>query len=295
MAATDKLPPSPLPHNVTAADQLLLDLFDGQPNALYKPFEQWVTTSKPFMAFAQTYQRKIRKKIRMSRDVEETYNLYCELRTAYLLLQEPRFAVAYEPYGKQQGRSADLAVTFKTRTAFHVEITRLRVSQHEQQLYQREEAPEESGIEDQIDFIRRYESRRLVDVVCDKFEQLSPDTPNILWVWSESRVIHELDIGQVMRDLKRRAEQRDADLFARYGFGKPADLIRYYQRVSAILVQSLHEQRPHRAPIWWQNNDTRHPYPSKVANLLHALITADTSQSFTASYGEDCSLLTEDG
>jgi hypothetical protein len=264
--------------------QLLLDIFDGQPNALSKPFEQWVTTSKPFTAFAQSYQRKIRKKIRMSRDVEETYNLYCELRTAYLLLQEPKFAVAYEPHGMGQGRSADFAVTFRTRTSFHVEVTRLRASQQEQQLYQRESAPGESGVEDQTDFIRRYESRRLVDVVFDKLEQLSPTTPNILWVWSESRVIHELDVGQEMVGLKRRAEQRDADLYSRYGFGKPADLIRYFQRLSAILVQSLHEQGPNRSPLLWQNNDTRHPLPPKVTNLLPSLITADSSQAFTANH-----------
>ena len=84
------------------ADQLLLDLFDGQPNPLSAPFSHWVATSLPFTAFAQRYQSKIRKKIRMSRDPEETTNLYCELRTAYLLLQEPKFAVAYEPYTKER-------------------------------------------------------------------------------------------------------------------------------------------------------------------------------------------------
>lgn len=283
MAATDKRPPSSGPRALAAAGQLLLDLFDGQPNALSEPFAHWVTTSKPFAAFVQSYQSKIRKKVRMSRDVEETYNLYCELRTAYLLLQEPKFAVAYEPYGKDQGRSADFAVTFRTHTTFHVEVTRLRASQQEQQLVPHEGASDEAGGEDPTDFIRRYESRRLADVVCDKFGQLSPATPNVLWVWSESRVMPEVDIGQVMLGLKRRAEQRDAELFSRYGFDKPADLIRYYQRVSAILVQSLHEQGPQAAPLWWQNNDTRHPLPSKVANLLHTLIAADPSQAFAVN------------
>ncbi len=287
MAAAGELPPSPLPYNLTAASQLLLDLFDGRPNALSQPFAQWLTTSKPFAAFAQRYQAKIRKKVRLSRDVEETYNLYCELRTAYLLLQEPKLAVVYEPNGKEPGRSADFAVTFRTRTTFHVEVTRLRTSQPEQQLYQREGAADASGSADSTGFVRRYESRRLTDVVCDKFAQLSPATPNILWVWSESRVIHELDVGQVMLDLKRRAEQRDAGLFSRYGYGKPADLIRYYQRVSAILVQSLHAQGPHRSPLWWQNNDARHPIPPRVVNLLRALITADTSPVFAANRVDD--------
>ncbi len=219
----------------------------------------------------------------MCRDVEETYNLYCELRTAYLLLQEPKFAVAYEPYGKDQGRSADFAVTFRTRTIFHVEVTRLRTSQPEHELYQREDAAgDPSHLEDPIEFIQRYESRRLADVACDKFGQLSLGTPNVLWVWSESRVMHDLDIGQVMLDLKWRAEQRDADLFSRYGFGKPADLIRYYQRLNAILVQSLHEQGPNRSPLWWQNNDTRHPLPSQVADRLPR---ADNSRCLSSLHG----------
>jgi hypothetical protein len=280
MAATGKVPPSSLPPNlVVATQQLLLDFFGDQPNPLSTPLEQWVTTSKPFLAFAQKYQSKIRKKVRMSRDVEETYNLYCELRTAYLLLQEPKFEVAYEPYGKEHGRSADFAVTFRTNTIFHVEVTRMSTSQQEQHLYQ-QGAPSEASLKEQIDFLRRYESRRLVDVVCDKFGQLSPATPNILWVWSESRVMPAVDIGQVMLDLKRGVEQRDDELFARYRFEKPADFIRYYQRVSAVLVQNLQVQEADNASLWWQNKDAKHPFPSKVTTLLRSLITADSSPSF---------------
>lgn len=270
------------------ADQLLLDLFDGQPNPLSAPFSHWVTTSKAFLAFAQTYQRKISKKIRMSRDLEETTNLYCELRTAYVLLQESKFAVAYEPYTKEQGRSADLAVTFRTHTTLHVEVTRLRTSRHEQQLFQQESAAG-SGAEEPNAFLLRYESRRLADVVCDKFGQLSPDTPNVLWVWSESRMAPALDVGQVMLGLKRSVEQRDAGLYARYGFAKPADFIRYYQRVSAILVHPLHERAPAGSPLWWQNNDARRPLPPKVAVLLLSLIAADSSPPLTPDLVEGAS------
>jgi hypothetical protein len=274
-----------LPTNQAAA-QLLLDLFGEQQNELFRPFEQWVATSKPFTTFAQKYLSKIRKKVRMSRDVEETYNLYCELRTAYLLLQEPKFAVAYELYGMEQGRSADFTVTFRTNMLFQVEVTRLRASQQEQQLSRHEGANDEAGAE-QSDLIRRYESRRLADVVCEKFGQLSPSTPNILWVWGESRAMRELEMGQVMLDLKRRAEQRDADLFARYRLGKPADFIRYYQRLSAIVLQRLHEPGPDRFPLLWQNKDSKHPLPSKVAKLLRSLIAADNSPDFAANGVEE--------
>lgn len=288
MAAPDKLPPAPLPPNQAAA-QLLYDLFEGESNPLTSAFGTWII-SKPFLAFGQTYHRKIRKKIRMSRDSQETYNLYCELRTAYLLLQEPKFAVAYEPYSRQQGRSADFAVTFRTNTVFHVEVTRLRASQHELQLFQQGDAPaNQAALEEKVDLIRRYERRRLADVVCDKLGQFSAETPNILWVWTESRVMAELDIGEVMLELKRRAEQRDSDLFARYRFSKPADFIRYFQRLSAILVQNLSgadlsKAAPDNALLWWQNKDSRNPLPSIITNRLHTLVTADNSPAFISNH-----------
>ncbi|MEZ4831242.1 MAG: hypothetical protein R2873_04420 [Caldilineaceae bacterium] len=119
------------PSALAATHQLLDSLWDGQPTPLSIPLTDWVTRSKSFFSFAQTNQGKIRKKIRICRTLEETYNLYCELRTAYLLLQEPKFALAYEPAVKEKGRSADFAVTFRTHTPFHVEVTRLTVSQLE--------------------------------------------------------------------------------------------------------------------------------------------------------------------
>jgi hypothetical protein len=238
------------------------------------------------MAFLQSYLSKIRKKVRMSRDAEETYNLYCELRTAYLLLQEPKFAVAYEPYGLREGRSADFAVTFRTNTVFHVEVTRQRRAHQEEQLAQADGSAEPSR-EQETSFMRRYESRRLVDVVCEKFGQLSPDTPNVLWVWGESRVLPELDVGQIMVELRRRVEQRDADLFARYGFGKPADFIRYYQRLSAIVLQNPRTQGANSSPHIWQNKDARYSLPAKIATLLPSRIAADNSLPFIVNHRDE--------
>ncbi|MCB0116034.1 MAG: hypothetical protein KDD84_18170 [Caldilineaceae bacterium] len=239
-----------------------------------------MTRSKSFFSFAQTNQGKIRKKIRICRTLEETYNLYCELRTAYLLLQEPKFALAYEPAVKEKGRSADFAVTFRTHTPFHVEVTRLTVSQLEQQVLTSEETTNTAQSSDQTDALQRNESRRLADVVCDKIGQLSAETPNVLWVWSESSVVFGLDIAQVMLDLKRSVEQRDAVLFSRYGYEKPADFIRFFQRLSAVFIQDLSVQGAGHSFIEWQNNDVRHPLPAKVTNHLRLCIAADSSRSF---------------
>jgi hypothetical protein len=276
-------PPSLPPKLTTAAQLLLNELFNGQAHGLSQPFTQWVASSKPFTAFAQSYLSKIRKKIRMGRDDEERYNLYCELRTAFLLLQESKLAVAYEPYGMDQGRSADFAVTFRSNTLFHVEVTRMRLSQPEQQLFHQESSEGESSRVEQVDFVRRLESRRLTDVVCEKLGQLSVDTPNILWVWSGSRALAEMEIDQVMVGLKRGVEQRDADLFARYGFGKPADFIRFYQRLSVILLQNPDTQAGSLSPILWRNKDAKHPLPTKITTLLRSLVTADHSLPFAPS------------
>jgi hypothetical protein len=191
MADRHRVPSTPAPSTLAAVHQLLHDLFGDQPTPLSKPFADWVTTSKPFLTFAQTYLGKIRKKLRTCQNLEETYNLYCELRTAYLLLQEPKFALTYEPAGKEQGRSSDFAVTFRTQTAFHVEVTRLSLSQQEQQFQASAASPDVSTLAEQTDLLRRYESGRLADVVCDKIEQLSPDTPNVLWIWGESSLVSQ--------------------------------------------------------------------------------------------------------
>jgi hypothetical protein len=289
---------------LAALQQTLAYLFDDRPHELANPFEHWLTTSKPFALFAQTYQQKIRKKVRMAQEAEEIYNLYCEVRTAYLLLQEPKFAVEYEPYTKQYGRSADFAVTYRTHTTFHVEVTRLRLSHQEQPLAEREGVggrklqaaePEadaspqpleanrrqlaevNDGPAESADFLQRYESRRLADVVCDKLGQLSPSTPNVLWMWVQSKVMQELDIAQLLPALKRRIEQRDADLLARYGLRNPAEFIRNYQRLSVILVQSLLAQEVDKHPVVWNNNDAKYPLPNKVRMILGSLIATDNS------------------
>jgi hypothetical protein len=267
---------------VAALQQHLTYLFDDRPHVLSRPLKHWLTTSKPFALFSQTYQPKIRKKVQTIQGAQEAHGVYCELRTAYLLLQEPKFAIEYEPYGKQHGRSPDFAVTYRTRMTFHVEVTCLRASQQEQQLGARERDEENNTLEGSTAFIRRYQSRRLADVVCSKLGQLSPSTPNVLFMWVQSELMHEIDIEQVMTTLKWRAEQRDANLLSRYGFRNPADFIRHYQRLSVILVQSLEAQEADKKPLVWHNNDVRYPLPSKVKDILCSLITTDKSQTFRA-------------
>jgi hypothetical protein len=266
----------------SAMQQTLAYLFDERPHALTRPVEHWLATSKPFVAFVQTYQPKIRKKVRMGQDAEQLHSLYCELRTAYLLLQEPRFAVAYEPFPKQQGRSPDFAVTYRTHTTFHVEVTRLRPTSEEPISGATEAAEANDGPVDGTTASRRTVSRRLVDVICEKLGQLSPSTPNVLFVWVQNMDMLEMDIEQLLADLKGRAEQRDAALLARYGFRNPAEFVRHFQRLSVVMVQSLQASAAATSSRVWINRTARYPLPAKLISRLSTLVTKDPSQGFAA-------------
>src|SRR5436853_4649654 len=107
-------------------DELHTYIFDGRPNALADQFAGWLTTSARFRAFVTVYRDKIRKKIRGARDAEGRRDLQIEFATAYLLLQERYFSVEYEKYGTGKARGPDFTVTFRSRTIFNLEVTRMR-------------------------------------------------------------------------------------------------------------------------------------------------------------------------
>src|SRR6266545_4327174 len=110
-------------------NELLAYLFDGQSHILAASMETWLTSSRRFTAFVANARDKIRKKIRVTQDPETLLDLRLELETAYLLLQEQRLSLIYEPPNCGQERCPDFAVTFTTSLTFMVEVTRLRTIQ----------------------------------------------------------------------------------------------------------------------------------------------------------------------
>src|SRR4051794_4247468 len=154
------------------ANELLSYIFDDPSQALAAQFADWVAASIRFRAFATTYRDKIRKKIRGVRDAEGLGDLWVELETAYILLQERRFSVEYEKYGVGKSRGPDFCVTFKARVPFNLEVTRVRGS---------DGAGGQPGID------RHYEIGKLVDTVCGKLGQMLPSMINVLIVVTEYR------------------------------------------------------------------------------------------------------------
>ena len=238
-------------------EQLLGYLFDDKPHVLAAPMSQWINTSRPFKAFATTYRDKIRKKIRVTQSSPSIKDLEAELETAYWLLGEKRFAVAYEPYNSQKGRGPDFAVTFKSLT-YNVEVTRISAGQTE--------ATPETAATPWLD--PQQVTGRLIDTVCDKLGQMRPGMINILVIVTGSDFIRLLDLNQAMAQLKERAEHKEAGLFARYRFANTADFFKYYLRLSGVLVRPAADQAEPPPAILWPNNQTKHPLPGSLRTIL---------------------------
>jgi hypothetical protein len=231
-------------------------LFDHTPHRLAPALTRWMTESPRFVDFVESYRDKIRKKIRTIPNSEGFQDLQAELETAYLLLQEKRFVLAYEPYGRGTGRGPDFAVTFRTRIIFNVEVTRMRISS-------RADDKDEPPL-----FDHQYEGNRLADSVCSKLGQMLPSMMNLLVIVADHGAMCELEVGKVMLRLKQRAEQKEPHLFKRHGFRDASDFFKHYQRLGGILLRSAGAAETGKCPILWLNNQTKHPLPTPVCTIL---------------------------
>jgi hypothetical protein len=236
--------------------EILNYLFDNTPPVLSPHLARWLDESPRFTAFVETHRDKIRKKVRTIQSSESFHDLLAELETAYFLLQEKRFTLAYEPYGKGTGRGPDFAVTFRTHTTFNVEVTRMRISS------------QESDKGEPPPFDHQYESNRLADTVCSKLGQSLPSMMNLLVIMADHPAMCELDISKAMTRLKQRAEQKEPHLFKRHGFRDPSDFFKHYQRLSGVLLRSRGDQETGKCPILWINNQAKHSLPAPVCTIL---------------------------
>jgi hypothetical protein len=235
-------------------DELLIYLFDGQPHILAEPMQRWLTSSRRFTAFVNSFRDKIRKKIRVTQDQETLHDLRLELETAYLLLRERALSLEYEPEQSKQIRSPDFAVTYTTSLTFMVEVTRLRA-------VQKESAPAlNNGI--------LPERERLADAICSKMGQLLPQRSNVLLVGMDAMSLTQSDLQTLMLRIQQRAEQNDPTFWQRYGFQDRADFFRHHQRLSEVLVRSSQLQAAEPV-IVWVNTQAKHPLPGRVRTALY--------------------------
>ncbi len=216
-------------------DELLNAIFEGKRPALYAQMADWIKASRRYKAFAETYQGKIRKKLRNAADAEYLLDVACELEAAYRLLQDPHSDVTYEKYNADKRRGPDFTVTYRTSTVFNLEVTRLRPA------LPAELAP------------------RLGEILFEKLGQMPPGMINVLLI---SGTGDEVAIGEAVRSLKLLADQKQEHIFTRRGFKDAKDFLNQLARLSAVLLREGEQS------ALWLNPVAKHPLPKPVATLL---------------------------
>lgn len=221
-------------------------LFDGQPHVLAASIESWLSSSRRFVTFVSDARDKIRKKIRVTQDQETLLDLRLELETAYRLLEEKSFSLAYEP-PCGQGRCPDFAVSFTTSMTFMVEVTWLRTIQVGTL------APE---------------SDPLTDAICSKLGQLLPQQSNVLIIGVPVLFLTPKELHAMMLRLQQRAERNDPTFWQRYRFRDRADFFNHYQLLSEVILREaqLEADKP---IVPWVNPQGKYPLPSKVRTALY--------------------------
>jgi hypothetical protein len=242
-----------------AAEDLLLYVLPTPEHQLAAPLGVWLHTSRPFAAFAATYRDKIRKKIRSARDEAALLDLRSELEIAFLLLQEPRFTMIYEPAGQGKTRGPDFAVTFKGANTFNIEVTRMRPAVRALSA-ELAEAERET-----LEHERTQE--RLLDIVAGKLQQLQAGGANVLVIVADGAPVDLADLQTAMSALRMRAEQSDDHVLKRGGFRGPPDFFKHYQRLSAVALRRTYREVSYPLGVW-SNNQARHALIASVQRCL---------------------------
>jgi hypothetical protein len=247
-------------------DELLTYLFAGRSHLLAHPMATWLASSRRFTAFVSAFRSKIRKKLRVTQDQESLLDLRLELETAYLLLQERRLSLVYEPQQPRQSRCPDFAVTFTTSLTFMVEVTRLRAGQKGTEVQAQEQTVTTlpPNTNPTIPLI----GERLADTVCSKLGQLLPKCSNVLLVGVEALHLTNSEFHAAMLGIKQRAESNDSTFLQRHRFRHRADFFRQYQRLSEVLVRGPHLQAAEPIVVW-VNPQAKHPLLNKVRTVLY--------------------------
>lgn len=205
---------------------------------LAAPCYTWAVENPRFAAFLDTYQGKIGKKLRGIADDDGSLDLLAELDVAHRLLSDRAFTLIYEPYLAERQRGPDFGVTFKTHTAFTVEVRHLRLSPAD------------------LD-------QRLTAVLAEKLRQLPPSSPNVLALKNGTgQAITSERIGATLDGLAALAQKRDDDACRRRGFADARDLSRRLERLSAVAVL----QEP--SALLYEHPRARHPLSADMRKAL---------------------------
>lgn len=238
-------------------DALEDELFDGRPHVLRPALARRLASSRRFVAFVENNRDKIRKKIRLTREPAEAADLQWELEVAYRLHLDKRVTVGYETYSRARPFGPDFRVSYTTRVAFNVEVTRLR-----------------SAIPG-ADPDRA--ARRLAETACNKLHQVMPNMPNVIVIGLPEWATDEAGFAAAMAAVRRSAEKSDGVVLSRLGFDGTPAFIKSLERLSAVIVCDIARETP--PAFLWQNPQTKAPLPAKVITALQNCFTLLQGQS----------------
>jgi hypothetical protein len=222
-------------------DELIGFIFGVEASAVAVRCASWMAESERFAAFVQTHRDKIRKKGRALRDEEGRLDLLLELETAYRLLGERRFALAYEPYLAGKTRGPDFTVTYKTWLAVNVEVKRIRSEAN---------------------------SMKLENAACAKLGQLPAGSINVLLMAGEQIGCVRLEAQQAMGHLRELAEHKLDGYFTQRGFAGAKDYLRRSLQLSAVVFRAGWAGPDGGQSYLWVNPQAKHPLPDDLRKAL---------------------------
>jgi hypothetical protein len=221
--------------------ELLSAIFPDPAHPLYSDFSDWVTRNRRFKTFAETYQTKIRRKLREAAVSDTHADLHLELSTAFTLLQDRRLEVEYEKEGSKTG-GPDFTVTYRANTPFSVEVRRLSLTTLSSEA----------------------RTRKLIETVCEKVWQMPPGRINVLLLASGAAGTDEL--APAMATLRGLAEQKTDRFFERRGFKNSADFINHFRRLSLVVLKSPGPT------LFWRHALAKHPVTREIELALQRLL-----------------------
>lgn len=243
-----------------ALDEFLPQLLADDPYGLTPAFRQWLMASRRFRAFAESYQSKIRAKLRTAGDEEALQDLLFELTIARWLLQEKRLQVAYELQPVRTAPGPDFTVTFTTKSIFHVEVTRIRPPVPAERT-----TPVSSTLDPQ----------KLLYVILGKLTQIKPAAANLLLIGLPADAVTGVTLDEVMKQMKQRITGNDATFLARSRLRTPGEFFKQVHALSGILLYGVAPSTSvaptATAPLLWLNKEARYPLVAQVQTCLRQL------------------------
>ena len=230
-------------------DELVQSTCGTDDHPLAPLLRQWCSESRPFVAFAEAHASKIRKKVRLASLDDELADLLAELAVAAFLARDRHFSVIYEPHRASGLRGPDFEVVFKTHSSFHVEVTRLRLT---------DPAGDDLAAA----------TLKLARAVCDKIGQFPPGAMNLLAIVVPPRAASDALAPAAIRLLDSYPQREASPASPELRPEAALAYLRLRQRLSAIAVCSFTaDWRPLLVKLWL-NRQAKHPLHPDVTKYL---------------------------